>query len=132
MFSCFYFLSFIYLIIADLTAIPTDGTVKTLIWRDTNIQENLIYRSHAFIMPQDGYVVFRAGASSNPTTTRLSISIIIQNTLRVAEISSADAYAEASVSTPYLKKNTPVTVEVTMTASSWSSETKGLIDCSII
>lgn len=116
---------------SDLNAIPTDGSIKTVIWQDSNIQANLS-RSVPFIMPEDGYVVVRAGAANNFNMTMLTLVITINNSIRVAEILLEEPYAEATLTSPYLKKNTPVSIEVIMSANSWSYETRGIIDFIII
>lgn len=115
----------------DLTDISTDGTIKSVIWQDSNIQENL-NRNLPFVMPEDGYVVVRAGAANNYSTTMLTLVITINNSLRVAEILLEEPYAEAALSTPYLKKGTPVLINVIMNADSWTSETRGIVDFTII
>lgn len=79
-------------------------------------------------MPEDGYVIARAGAANNYNMTMLTLIITIQNTVRVAEILLEEPYAEATLSSPYLKKNTPVTIEIIMNASAWTYETRGNLD----
>lgn len=83
-------------------------------------------------MPEDGYVVARAGAANNYNMTMLTIIISVQNSLRVAETLLEEPYAEATLSSPYLKKNTPVTIEIIMQASAWTYETRGNLDFIII
>lgn len=83
-------------------------------------------------MPEDGYVIARAGAANNYNMTMLTLIITIQNTVRVAEILLEEPYAEATLSSPYLKKNTPVTIEIIMNASAWNYETRGNLDFVII
>lgn len=116
---------------SNLADISTDGTVKTVIWRDYNIQEN-IERGLPFDMPEDGYVIVRAGAANNSTTTMLTLVVTIQNSLRVAEVILDSPYSEATLSTPYLKKGTPVLINVIMRANTWTSDTRGTIDFTVI
>lgn len=115
----------------NLTDISTDGTIKTVIWQDSNIQENLD-RNVPFVMPEDGYVVARAGAANNYSTTMLTLVITINNSLRVAEILLEEPYAEATISTPYLKKGTQVNIAVIMSANAWTSDTRGTVNFTII
>jgi hypothetical protein len=116
---------------ADLTDISTDGSIKTVIWQDNNIVENL-NRNVPFTMPRDGYVIAKAGSAVNPSTTQLSL-VITANNLRVAETIMHDTpYAEVSLNTPYLKKGTPINIYILLSASSWSADTKGGVDFTII
>lgn len=115
----------------NLADISTDGTIKSVIWQDLNIQENL-NREVPFVMPEDGYVVARAGAGNNSSTSMLTLIITINNTLRVASLLLEEPYAEAAISSPYIKKGTQVLINVVLTAASWTNETKGIVDFTVI
>lgn len=93
--------------------------------------ENLS-RNVPFVMPQDGYVIAKAGASNNSTTVQL-ILVITANNLRVAEmILTNTPYSEVCLSTPYLKKGTNVNINVILAASSWTASGKGNVNFTII
>lgn len=115
----------------NLADISTDGTIKSVILQDSNIQENL-NREVPFVMPEDGYVVARAGAGNNSSTSMLTLIITINNTLRVASLLLEEPYAEAAISSPYIKKGTQVLINVVLTAASWTNETKGIVDFTVI
>jgi hypothetical protein len=72
-------------------------------------------------LPEDGYVIVRGGASNNFYTSLLLMKISVQNAGRIAEISLEEPYAEAVIASPYLKKNTSVTIDIIMNATSWPS-----------
>jgi hypothetical protein len=89
-------------------------------------------RNVPFTMPRDGYVIAKAGSAVNPSTTQLAL-VITANNLRVAEmIMYGTPYAEVSLNTPYLKKGTPINIYIRLSASSWSADTKGGVDFTII
>jgi hypothetical protein len=72
-------------------------------------------------MPEDGYVIVSGGASNNFYTSTLVMKISVQNAGRIAEILLEEPYADAVISSPYLKKDTSVIIDITMNASSWPS-----------
>ena len=76
-------------------------------------------------MPQDGYIFVKAGSSNNFNMSLLSIGIYALNNIQLAGILLEEPYAEAVLSTPYLKKNTQISIVITMNANAWSYETRG-------